>query len=235
MLILVFVEAALELVPRELWRHPAVRESARRREKKPGEILLDRALHHAAMRNLDNSLKRGRPDIVHLCLLEALGTPLNREQLLRVYIHTYGGTMIAVSPQVRLPRNYNRFMGLMEQLLLEKRVPLEGEALLTAEKKSLEQFIEEMAPTGVTALTSHGEPTTLKEVCSGLAAEARPMVFVGAYPHGPMRAKTLKLADRAVSIDPEVLDAWVVTSRLLYQHEVDCGLQDRLAEKRAVA
>jgi rRNA small subunit pseudouridine methyltransferase Nep1 len=234
MLVLVFIEAALELVPRELWRHPAVRESAKRRGKKPGEILLDRALHHAAMRNLEDSLKRGRPDILHLCLLEALGTPLNREQLLRIYVHTHGGTMITVSSQVRLPRNYNRFVGLMEQLLLERRVPLEGEALLTAEKRGLEQLVEEMVPTRIIALTSHGEPTSLKEVCSKLAAEEKPMVFVGAYPHGAMGREALKMADRAVSIDPEVLDAWVVTSRLLYQYEVDCGLQKRLAEKRAM-
>jgi len=235
MLTLVFIEAALELVPRELWRHPAVRESAKRRGKKPREILLDRALHHAAMNSLEDSPKRGRPDIIHLCLIEAMGTPLNREHLLRVYVHTYGGTMITVSPQVRLPRNYNRFVGLMEQLLLEKRVPLEGEALLTAEKRRLEQLVEEMSPTRVTALTSHGEPKTLREVGSRLAGEVKPMVFVGAYPHGPMRKETLRLADEAVSIDPEVLDAWVVTSRLLYQYEIACGLQERLAEKKTEA
>ena len=224
MLTLVFVEAALELVPKELWRHPAVKESARRKRKKAGEILLDRTLHHAAMKNLKDTIKRGRPDILHLCLLEALGTPLNRVQLLKIYIRTYGGIMITVSPQVRLPRNYNRFVGLMEQLLLEKRVPTEGEALLTAEKKRLEQLVKEVSPTSITALTSHGEPTTLKEVCSRLAAEEKPMIFIGAYPHGPMSGETLKLADKAVSIDPEALDAWVVTSRLLYQYEVACGL-----------
>ena len=233
MLILVFVETALETVPRELWRHPTVRESAERRRKKPGEILLDRALHHAAMKNLKDAIKRGRPDILHLSLLEALGTPLNREQLLKVYIHTYGGEVITVSPQVRLPRNYNRFVGLMEQLLLEKRVPTEGEALLTAEKKRLEQLVKEASPTSITALTSHGEPTILKEVCSRLAAEEKPMVFVGTYPHGPMSGETLKLADKAVSIDPEALDAWVVTSRLLYQYEVACGLQERLVKRRS--
>jgi len=233
MLILVFVETALETVPRELWRHPTVRESAERRRKKPGEILLDRALHHAAMKNLKDAIKRGRPDILHLSLLEALGTPLNREQLLKVYIHTYGGEVITVSPQVRLPRNYNRFVGLIEQLLLEKRVPMEGEALLTAEKRGLEQIVKEASPTSITALTSHGEPTILREVCSRLAVEEKPMVFVGAYPHGPLNTETLRLVDKVVSIDPEVLDAWIVTSRLLYQYEVSCGLQGRSLKTRS--
>lgn len=230
MLTLIFVEAALETVPRELWRHPAVRASARRRGKTPRGVLLDRALHHNAMRNLRDGLKRGRPDIIHFCLLEALGTPLSREHLLRVYIHTYGDLTITVSPEVRPPRNYNRFVGLMEQLFSEGRVPPRGEALLMAEGKSLERLVEEVAPTRVTALTSHGELTALEEFCSRLAAEERPMVFLGAYPHGPMRGETLRLADEAVSIDPEVLDAWVVTSRLIYQYEVALGLQERLAK-----
>jgi len=232
MLTLVFVEAALETVPQELWRHPAIEESANRSGKKPGEILLDRALHHASMKRLKSTLKRGRPDIIYLCLLEALGAPLNRERLLEIYVHTYKSIAITVAPQVRLPRNYNRFVGLMEQLLLKKRVPLEGAALLTAEKMRLEQLVEELSPTSITALTSHGEPTTLREVCSGLAAEEKPMVFVGAYPHGSLSGETLNLADKAVSIDPEVLDAWVVTSRLLYQYEVAYGLQENLAKRR---
>ncbi len=228
MLTLVFVEAALETVPPGLWGHPAVKASVRRRGKEPGRILLDRTLHHSAMRHLRDAERRGRPDILHFCLLEALGTPLNRERLLRVYVHTYRGIAITVSPEVRLPRNYNRFVGLMEQLLSEGQVPPGGEPLLRAEEKTLEQLVAEAAPTRVTALTSHGEPETLREVCSRLAPEERPMVFIGAYPHGPMREEVLRLADEAVSIDPEVLDAWVVTSRLIYQYEVALGLQDKL-------
>lgn len=119
----------------------------------------------------------------------------------------------------------------MEQLFSEGRVPPGEEALLTAEDKSLERLVEELAPTRAMALTSHGELTTLEEACSRLAVEERPMVFIGAYPHGPMRGETLGLADEAVSIDPEALDAWVVTSRLIYQYEVALGLQERLAKR----
>ncbi|MCC6050815.1 MAG: 16S rRNA methyltransferase, partial [Thermofilum sp.] len=55
---LLLAEAGLELVPKELWSHPAVRASARRRGKKPGEILLDVALHHSAMVGLGERWKR---------------------------------------------------------------------------------------------------------------------------------------------------------------------------------
>ena len=68
---------------------------------------------------LDCPEKRGRPDIVHFTLLEALGSPLNLEGLLKIYVHTYSGYVIDVRPEVRLPRDCNRFSGLMEQLFQE--------------------------------------------------------------------------------------------------------------------
>jgi rRNA pseudouridine-1189 N-methylase Emg1 (Nep1/Mra1 family) len=58
-----------------------------------------------------------------------------------------------------------------------------------------------------------------------LAAETNPLVLIGAYPNGPMREETLKEADEAVSIYPEALEAWVVTSRLIYEYEKATGLE----------
>jgi rRNA pseudouridine-1189 N-methylase Emg1 (Nep1/Mra1 family) len=40
-----------------------------------------------------------------------------------------------------------------------------------------------------------------------------------------MREETLAEADEAVSIHPEALEAWVVTSRLVYEYEKACGLE----------
>ena len=45
-LILVIVEAAVELVPKEIRDHPSVRAEARRRGKRVDEILLDLSLIH---------------------------------------------------------------------------------------------------------------------------------------------------------------------------------------------
>jgi rRNA small subunit pseudouridine methyltransferase Nep1 len=180
------------------------------------------------MKNLKDEFKRGRPDIIHFCLLAALGTPLNRENLLRTYIHTYKEIVINISQEVRLPKNHNRFVGLMEQLFMEGRVPPGKRALLSAEKKGLKQLIDEISPTKVVALTSHGESKTVEKVCQWLAEDENPMVLIGAYPYGPMKKKILKQVDKAVSIDPKVLDAWIVTSRLIYQYEVAIGLQERL-------
>ena len=57
-------------------------------------------------KKLNNWRKRGRPDIVHLCLLEALESPLNKNKILSVYVHTYDNKIIYINPEVRLPRNY---------------------------------------------------------------------------------------------------------------------------------
>jgi len=46
-----------------------------------------------------------------------LDSPLNRAGLLQVYIHTHKGILIEVNPQTRIPRTFDRFAGLMVQLL----------------------------------------------------------------------------------------------------------------------
>jgi len=58
-----------------------------------------------------------RPDITHQCLLMLLDSPLNRAGLLQVYIHTAKGILIEINPQTRIPRTFDRFSGLMVQLL----------------------------------------------------------------------------------------------------------------------
>uniref|UniRef100_A0A914V2D4 18S rRNA (pseudouridine-N1)-methyltransferase n=1 Tax=Plectus sambesii TaxID=2011161 RepID=A0A914V2D4_9BILA len=58
-----------------------------------------------------------RPDILHQCLLMLLDSPLNRAGLLQIYVHTSKNVLIEISPQTRLPRTYDRFAGLMVQLL----------------------------------------------------------------------------------------------------------------------
>jgi len=109
-LILVLAESAVETVPESLWTHRSVQKHAKLRRKPPRSVLLDRSYHHAAMKGLEHSEKRGRPDIVHFALLEALGSPLNREGLLEVYVHTIDDNVITVDPETRLPRNCNRFV-----------------------------------------------------------------------------------------------------------------------------
>ena len=226
-LVLIIAEAALETVPKSLWRHPSVQRHSERRGKPPKFLLLDRSYHHTAMRKLKDGEKRGRPDIVHFSLLEALDSPLNREGLLEVYVHTVQDFVIWVNPKVRLPRNYNRFVGLIEQLFQLGRVPPSGPVLLRLERKTLSRLLDEVQPSRVVAFTREGRPETLEEAMARLSGERRPTVLVGGFPHGSFSEETLKLADRMVCIDPETLDAWTVTSRLVYEYERAISLPTR--------
>ena len=225
MLNIVLVEAALELVPSEILRHPSVRRNAKRRGKKPGETLLNRSLHHSAMTHLEGSEKRGRPDIINICLLISQSSPLNREGHLRTYITTGRGFSISVTPEARLPRDCNRFNNLMEQLLIQGQVPPKSDKpLMSMEKKPLVTLKEEIGPSLTVALTSHGEPTSMEDLSRRLAGEENPLVLVGAYPHGPLSEDTLGAADMTASIYREGLETWTVVSRLIYEYEKNIGL-----------
>jgi rRNA small subunit pseudouridine methyltransferase Nep1 len=220
MLNLAFIEASLELVPPEILNHPSVKRNAKRRGKRPEETLLDRSLHHYAMNKLDGSEKRGRPDILHYCLLLAFGSPLNRDGDLRVYANTLNGYSIRIDPQTRPPRDCLRFNSLMEQLFLNGKVPTDAaNPLMTLKRERLEKLKQSITPSRTIALSSHGEPSDFQNVSKILAAEENPLVLIGAYPNGPMDDETISLADDVYSVHPESLEAWTVTSRIIYEFE----------------
>lgn len=220
----ILAESALELVPERIANHPSVLNYARRRKKRPTKILLDRSVHHAAMSKLPNALKRGRPDIVHLTLLNLLCSPLNRRGLLKIYVHTNQNKVIRVNRMVRLPKNYNRFVGLMEQLFEAGRVPPKGVPLLSLKDEGLPELINELRPSRVVAFTTLGKPTTLQEVCRSMVNEPNPAVLVGGFPHGHFSKETLKLANEAVKVYEEALEAWVIAARIAYSYELALGI-----------
>jgi rRNA small subunit pseudouridine methyltransferase Nep1 len=219
LLILVLAEVALETVPKDLWSHPAVRRHSKRHRKPPKHLLLNRSLHHSAMRRIDDNEKRGRPDITHFALLEALGSPLNKEGLLQTYVHTNKDYVITVNPTTRLPRNYNRFIGLMEQLFQLGKVPSEGEALLTLEHKTLQTLLAEAEADYVVAFSRKGKPKTLHDTVSTLHSKRRLAVIVGGFPHGHFSETAVQLADEVVCVDSEMMEVWTMTSRIIYEYE----------------
>jgi rRNA small subunit pseudouridine methyltransferase Nep1 len=84
---------------------------------------------------------------------------------------------------------------------------------------SLSGLLERIDPSYTIALTSHGKILSLEEQCKFLSTKENPVVFIGAYPQGPMSMRTLTLANEVISIYPEPLEAWVVVSRLIYEFE----------------
>lgn len=223
-LTIVIAEAGLELIPKEIENHPLIKAHARKRGKKPNEIILDISLHYKAMKSLSNWFKRGRPDIVHTSLLIALSSVLNRAGLLRIYIHTINNLIVYVDPRVRIPRNYNRFVGLMEQLLIEKKVPPNTQKpLLLAEEKKLDEFIKENHFDHIVLLYEKGEfikPNTFGEMISSkMVRGERVCVIIGGFQHGDFEPSTLSLSENRIAIYKQPLETWTVLSMVIHSIE----------------
>jgi rRNA small subunit pseudouridine methyltransferase Nep1 len=181
-------------------------------------MLLDKSIHYHAMRGLDEPWKRGRPDIVHSTLLFAQDSPLFQSGLVEVYIHVRDGRVFRVSREARLPKNYERFRGLMSQLLEHGRVPPgQGEALVYKVSDSLEDFVERHG--GLILLSEEGKRLTPLGVVA-LSAATRLPLGVGAFPTGDFRQATRALARHIVSLlGGRRLMAWGVVARLIYELE----------------
>ena len=82
-----------------------------------GYGLLNVDEHTGILRKLNRDFSTARPDITHQSLLMLMDSPLNRAGLLQVFIHTANNVLIEVNPQIRIPRTFNRFAGLIVQLL----------------------------------------------------------------------------------------------------------------------
>lgn len=209
------IESALELVPYEIIGHPAVLKNAKRRGKKPNETLLDTSLHYHAMKKLRDREKRGRPDIVHISLLEALESPLNKQGLLEIYVHTYPGHIIFIDPSTRIPRNYNRFVGLMEQLLTVGRVPPDSsKPLMYVKTMSIGDLLDGIGVSGLILLRESGEKRKVQDIVVE-ALKNNYLIGIGGFPHGDFSKEVIKYSVAEYSIYSEPLTTWIIVSRIL--------------------
>ena len=215
---MVYADAPVELVPTRLLSHPAVKKYAQRFNKGKN-ILLDDSYHHSAMRTLTHWERRGRPDIVHFCLLQVLGSPLCREGKLAVYVHTTQERLITIAPQTRLPRNYARFKGLMAQVLAEKGS--RGGLITVKENVLFKTFVEGLnCGDAVIGFSNRGEQLKLSKVFSDRDLNENMAIVIGVFPRGDFSNPVKESITKMVSIYPESLDAWIVTSRVLAQLEM---------------
>ncbi len=216
---LILAESAIELVPNELVHHAAVLSLAQRKRKDPHSLILDQTYHHSAILRLGpRGIGRGRPDIPHLSLLLALGSPLNLTGELRCYVHTRDNNIIKVDPKVRLPRNTDRFTSLLEQLYEEKVVPPRGHPLMSIKPGSLGDLLDEISGVAI-ALTTNGFPKRMDEVASRLADHHTPVLLVGGFPRGHFSKVSLSRIKESYRIHDQGLDAWTVVARAIYDYE----------------
>ncbi|KXA89051.1 hypothetical protein AKJ61_03695 [candidate division MSBL1 archaeon SCGC-AAA259B11] len=218
MLHLILADSELETVPEEISSDKAMKRKAQRRGRRVTELILDSNYYHKPMRKLEDSDRRGRPDIVQVCILTALDSPLNRDGYLRFYVHTRHDKVIDIDPETRIPRAYNRFVGLMEQLFLTGSVPPD-DPLMTLCDESLETRVEKISPEKVLAFSKDGKQVSGGRLFNSLALEDDVCVVIGGFPHGNFLSDVEGLSDDLVSIYPETLDAVTVVNHVVQFYE----------------
>lgn len=217
MLSLVIAESALELVPKELQNHNSVLASSRKFNKKPSEILLDVSWHFAAMKKMKNEIKRGRPDLIHFCLLEACSIPLYFENRLQVFVHTIDDRVIFFDKSVRLPKSYHRFAGLIEKLYSEGVIEDNGKKLLEIKKMNFGDLIKKISPNKIIGLSSKGDSSSYQQVSEEINDDT--CMIVGGFAKGQFSDGIKKYFDKTRSVDKNPLEAHIIISRVLYEYE----------------
>ncbi|MFX1465474.1 MAG: 16S rRNA methyltransferase [Promethearchaeota archaeon] len=216
----ILAESALESIPVEFRNLAKFRRYAKKQKKSPETIVFDKSIHSFFIDNPKAYEKRGRPDIVHISLLSILGTPLCKSGYIKIFVHTLNDFCIQVDPNVRLPRNYVRFLGLMSQLFTIEKVPPKGPSLLAIHKMTLKELHDQIKPKHTIIFSKTGKEVELNNLMRK-TVEIKPLaVIVGGFPHGQFEKKTLEIADEIVSISRISLDAHVAISRVLYSYEV---------------
>jgi len=214
----VIVRAALELIPKALWNHPAVKKWAETRRKHPSKMLLDQTLHFSAMRKLKNFENRGRADILHRALLTILDSRLSRRGLVSaIIIHTIEERYFIVKPNVRIPRHYFRFMGVMEDLLQRGVIQADNGEILMWEVASLDQILREFSISYIICLEVWGERKRIIDILQQIKVNVA--IIIGAAPHENIPEKFLKMANSIIEIDSERLTTSYVLCNLIVELE----------------
>jgi rRNA small subunit pseudouridine methyltransferase Nep1 len=215
----VIAESALELVPKQIRKHPAVSNDGKRRGIHTDRILLDRSIHHAAMQRLENEFKRGRPDLLYLTLLSVTGAPMYQDGLIKIFVHTLNDVVLEFEERTRPPRSYLRFRNLFESALYEK--PEAG--LIRVYNSTVQSLVKERIRADMAiGFSVLGKRCTLENLAIEVLGKKNPAVVIGGFPKGHFSPQTLGAFDEFVRIDDRPLDAHVVASRLVYEVEKVC-------------
>ena len=217
MISLVLAESALELVPLELQDHPSILSHAQKLGKNPSEILLDNSWHFAAMKGMNNEIKRGRPDLVHFSILEATTIPLYFQNKIKIYIHTIDNKVIYIGENIRIPKSYHRFEGLFEKLFSEQIIRSDDNILLEIKKKSFSELINEIMPSEIIGFSTKGKLGSFEKISSKISDNT--CIVIGGFQKGHFSELTKSKINHLFSVGDLSYEAHVVIARILYEYE----------------
>ncbi len=217
MISLILSESALELVPSELQNHPSVISHARKLGKRPSEILLDNSWHFAAMKEMNEEMKRGRPDLVHFSILEVTTIPLYSQNKIKLFIHTIDDRVIYFGKNVHIPKSYHRFEGLIEKLYQEKKIIANNDVLLEIKEKTFSELLDEINPSKVIGFSTKGKPGSYEKIAAEISDDA--CIVLGGFQKGHFSDLIENKINDLYSIGDESFESHIVVARLLYEYE----------------
>ncbi len=204
----ILADAEVELVPGDIAGHPSIRNQAKLLGKQATRLLLDANAHRAALHQLPEGERRGRPDILQYCLLTLLESPLNKQGGLEVGIHVRDGQFIRIKPETRLPRGEARFHGVFARVLAEGKSQDNDPLVWSEGVRTPQQVLSSFATGKVLRLDPEG-PAIQPEALPAQSDEDL-TIIVGGFAHGTFTEEWQAAAPECVSLWPELLTAWAV-------------------------
>jgi rRNA small subunit pseudouridine methyltransferase Nep1 len=218
MISLILAESSLELIPSELKHHPSVVSHARKLGKRPSEILLDNSWHFAAMKGINNELKRGRPDLVHFSILEATTIPLYLQNKIKLFVHTLDDKVISFGQNVHIPKSYHRFEGVIEKLYQEKKITTkDNDLLLEIKEKTFSELLDEINPNKVIGFSTKGIESTYEKIAKEI--DNNDCIVLGGFQKGHFSDSIENKFTELYSVGDESFEGHVVAARMLYEYE----------------
>ena len=217
MISLIISESALELIPFELQDHPSVISHAKKLGKHSSEILLDNSWHFAAMKGINNEIKRGRPDLVHFSILEATTIPLYLQNRLNLFVHTIDDKVIHFGKNVHLPKSYHRFEGVIEKLYQEKKIISNDNVLLEIKDQTFSELLNEINPSKVIGFSTNGKLASYEKIAKEIPENS--CIIVGGFQKGHFSDAIENKINDLYAIGDESFEGHVVVSRILYEYE----------------
>lgn len=187
------------------------------------------------MKRLSDNMKRGRPDIIHFALMEALSTPLFMNMDLKVYVHTINDRIISIADNLRIPKSYFRFERLMVNLFKDKVIKSnEGRILMKLSSGTFSDLIDTIKPDVVIGLSTMGIQSKAQKVAENAQSVAHSILVVGGFAKGHFSENVTRSLGPTYSISSIALEAHVVIARILYECEnsLEKGIDYEGNEKR---
>ncbi|KAL1784930.1 ribosomal RNA small subunit methyltransferase NEP1, partial [Sigmodon hispidus] len=150
-----------------------------------------------------------RPDITHQSILMLMDSPLNRAGLLQVYIHTQKNVLIELNLQTRIPRTFDRFCGLMVQLLHKLSVrAVDGPQKLL---KVIKNPVSDHFPVGCMKIDTSFSITDVTDVLELVPSSDSIVFVVGAFAHSKV---SMEYTEKMVSFSNYPISAALTCAKL---------------------